>query len=145
MHLSQQTDYACRVLIYLALNSEERVSVKSVSEAYDISLNHLVKVVHQLGKLGYVLTTRGRGGGIRLAREPEAINLGELIRQMEPNFTIVECFNRERNHCPIAGICGLEVALGDALEKFFRHLDQLSLADVLHGKSSLKRALKIHS
>lgn len=141
MQLSLHADYSCRVLIYLALRPEELVLIKDVSEAYGISTNHLVKVVHKLGKLGFVETVRGRGGGVRLAMEPEEISLGKVIRQTEPGFTMVECFDQKSNTCPITPVCGLKHVLSDATEAFLAAIDDYTLADVAKQKGKLRSAL----
>ena len=141
MQLSYHADYACRVLIYLAVAESDRSSIADIATAYKISENHLVKVVHRLGKLGYVETIRGRGGGIKLAKEPNAVNIGTVIRDMEPNFTVVECFSPSTNTCPIAGACGLKTALAAAMTAFLQTLDSYSLDDVLRNKRALKQIL----
>ena len=111
MHLTQFSDYAMRVVLYLGCHPTKLVSVDEISRAYGISRHHLVKVVQTLTDLGVVAAQRGRGGGMRLARRPSEINVGWLIRRTEPHFNLVECFDPEANTCPIAPACGLKGAL----------------------------------
>lgn len=100
MQLTSYTDYSLRLLLYLALQPKHKLSsVKQVADIYRISYNHLTKVTHELGKLGLIETIKGRNGGIRLAKEPEEINIGEVVKQTEDNLELVECFNRETNTC----------------------------------------------
>ena len=144
MQLSLHADYGCRVLIYLALlEGDARASIEQVAGAYGISENHLVKVVHQLGRHGFVDTLRGRGGGIRLARPAAEIRLGEVVRAMEPHFNMVECFAPETNTCPIISTCGLKRVLVDATAAYLAKLDEASIADVLRDQRGLRRALEI--
>lgn len=146
MQLSLHADYSCRVLMYLAICPQDtKIAIDEIAEAYGISANHLVKVVHSLGKLGFIETSRGRGGGITLARSPEDIQMGDVIRQMEPGFDLVECFNSERNTCPIIGACGLKPWLGKAMAAFLSTLDGLSLADVTRRRAQLTRSLRRES
>src|SRR5690606_11348098 len=97
MQLSLHSDYSCRVLIYLALKESGLASIEEIATAYGISRNHLVKIVHRLGQAGFVETVRGRQGGLRVGRDPAEINLGDVIRTMEPNMNIVECFSETKN------------------------------------------------
>jgi Rrf2 family transcriptional regulator, nitric oxide-sensitive transcriptional repressor len=142
MHLTQYTDYSLRVLMYTAVKQEKELSqIREISEAYLISKNHLMKVVYQLGKLGYIETVRGRNGGIRLLKSPEEINIGKVVRETEDNFHIVECFDSERNQCPITSVCKLQFALGDALQAYLKVLDQYTLADITKNKEELAALL----
>ncbi len=130
MQLSLYADYGCRVLIFLACMDQEQSSVEEISRSFGISQNHLVKVVHGLSKFGFIETTRGRGGGIRLGTPPSEINMGQVVRKMEPHFHLVECFDTEANTCPIIRVCGLKAVLYKAREAFFRQLDEVSLQDI---------------
>jgi Rrf2 family nitric oxide-sensitive transcriptional repressor len=141
LQLSLHADYACRVLIYLAARQVQRSSIEEIARAFRISENHLVKVVHRLGQLGFIETTRGRNGGIRLARAPELIAMGDVIRRMEPHFEVVECFSSSSNSCPITGICGLQPALQRARDAFLQTLDEVSLATVSANREALNRTL----
>jgi Rrf2 family nitric oxide-sensitive transcriptional repressor len=143
LQLSAYTDYSLRVLTYLAVNGGEKSSIQEIADAYGISQNHLVKVVHQLGKLGYVETTRGRGGGIRLGKAPRDIRLGDVARHMEPHFNLVECFDPESNSCPISSACNLRLYIHEAREAFFAVLQSHTLADVVEKEAALKGLLGV--
>jgi Rrf2 family nitric oxide-sensitive transcriptional repressor len=127
LQLTQFSDYALRVAIYLAAHPGEMASVGEISASYRISRNHLAKVVQRLAELGVVSSTKGRGGGLRLARPPEEINVGWLVRQTEPHLDIVECFDPTTNTCPIARVCGLKTALSRAQVAFLAVLDEYTL------------------
>ncbi|MDJ1156522.1 Rrf2 family transcriptional regulator [Macrococcus caseolyticus] len=136
MKLTLYSDYSLRVLMYVA-RQEHRVQIDEIAKFYGISKNHLTKVVNNLATLGYIETTRGRGGGIRIKMTPEEINIGALIRKTEEHFNLVECFDRETNTCPIAGICGLQGVLGEALNAYLSVLDKYTLQDILFRKIAL--------
>ena len=136
MKLTLYSDYSLRVLMYIA-RQEHRVQIDEIANFYGISKNHLTKVVNNLATLGYIETTRGRGGGIRIKMAPEEINIGALIRKTEEHFNLVECFDRETNTCPIAGICGLQGVLGEALNAYLSVLDKYTLQDILFRKTAL--------
>jgi len=131
VHLTLHADYALRVLLYLAARPGGLVSTQEVSEAYGISKNHLVRVVQSLGKEGFIEVRPGRTGGITLARLPSEITLGRVFRLTEPDFHLVECFNKDENTCPIAPACGLKGVLYEAREAFLAVLDKYTLADVM--------------
>ncbi len=141
MELTQFTDYSLRSLIYVALQDGELTSIKSIANAFSISENHLVKVVHRLATLGYLETFRGRGGGIRLAREPGEIKIGEVVRHVE-SMAIVECFPNGAGKCCIKGVCELQVALGRAARAFMSELDKLTLADLVKNDRELSSRFK---
>ena len=138
MRLTQHTDYGLRMLIYLALLGEERGTIREISERYGISRNHLMKVGHHLQQLGYVEGVRGKGGGLSLALAPEEIPLGQLVRDMEPDLIIAECFGPD-NHCVITPHCNLRFYLNEALQAFLDTLDQYSLADISAPEASALR------
>lgn len=140
MQLTQYTDFALRTLLYLAVTNEN-ATITEIAERYNISRNHLVKVVHNLGKLGYITTVRGRQGGLRLARSPESINLGEVVRRTEPNFHLVECFDRINDQCILTPSCQLKGRLGKAFKAFMAVLDEYTLADLLGNRRELERLL----
>ena len=142
MQLTLYSDYALRTLIYLAIN-DDNVTIADIAEDYKISRNHLVKVVHNLGKLGYITTTRGRHGGLRLAMRPEEINIGEVVRRTEPNFTLVECFDRKTNQCVITPACKLIGVLGEAFRAFNEVLNRYTLADMTTNADALRESLGI--
>jgi Rrf2 family nitric oxide-sensitive transcriptional repressor len=139
MRLTTFSDYALRVAIYLGVHPGELCTVAGIAQSYGISANHLMKVVHHLGQKGYVETVRGKGGGMRLARAPEKINLGELVRATEEQ-RLVECFE-PGSACRIESACALRGILGDALESFFAVLDRHTLADLLRPERRLAKVL----
>ncbi|MEZ5398072.1 MAG: Rrf2 family transcriptional regulator [Bryobacteraceae bacterium] len=134
MQLSLHADYSLRLLIYLGTHPEETVATEQVSRAYGISKHHLVRVVQTLAMHGYVAVSPGRSGGVKLAKAPREIRLGELVRRAEPNLKLVECFDGVTNTCPIVGACRLQGYLEDAMQAFLAELDRHSLADLLAGK-----------
>ena len=129
MQLTLFSDYSLRIALYLAAHSDRLCSVDEISRAYGISHAHLVKVVQRLVELDIVGSTRGRGGGLRLARPPEDINVGTLVRATEPHLNIVECFDVATNTCPIEAACGLKGTLLRARKAFLAVLDEQTLAD----------------
>ncbi|MEK3805931.1 Rrf2 family transcriptional regulator [Bacillus sp. FSL H8-0547] len=143
MRLTNYTDYSLRVLIYLASKEKGELSnIKEIADAYHISKNHLMKVTYELGKMKVVETVRGRGGGIRLALNPEEINIGAIVRQTEDDFNLVECFDPERNMCAISPACKLKGVLHKALKAYLEVLDSYTLADLVQNKSMLSQLLK---
>ena len=132
MQLTAHTDYALRVLMYLTIHPQQLVTIGELAEFFDISKNHLVKVVHNLGLKGFIHTVRGKGGGICLARPPQQINVGQVVRQIEGHFQIAECFNPQKQGlCAIHSQCGLKGLLSDAAEQFLQVLDGAVLADLV--------------
>ncbi|WP_088042920.1 Rrf2 family transcriptional regulator [Bacillus sp. EAC] len=144
MRLTNYSDYSLRVLIFLSSGSQEKlVNIKDIAEAYDISKNHLMKIIYNLGKLGYIETIRGRNGGIRLAKQPSDINIGEIIRQTEEDFNIVECFEHG-NTCVITPVCSLKHIFNKALEQFLHVLDQYTLEDIVKNNTMLMEYLDLN-
>lgn len=141
MRLTVYTDYSLRLLIYAALKADALITIGEVAEAYGISRNHLTKVVHQLGLAGYLETVRGKGGGLRLARRPESIRLGDVIRRTEPDAALTPCFKPIEAHCAIFPGCVLKDALREAREAFFRVLDSYTLADLVAPGARLRTLL----
>lgn len=141
MHLTQHTDFALRTLIYLALCDPELATVQEIATAYDISRTHLMKVAHRLGQAGWVETVRGRGGGLRLARRPEDIVVGHVVRDSEEGFRIVECFSPGTPACRITPECTLKGVLAEARDAFLEVLDRRTLADLVGREAGLRRAL----
>lgn len=125
MRLSRYSDYSIRVMLYLAARTDKLSSISEMAAAYGISQNHLMKVMHDLGRAGYVASVRGRTGGFRLARPAEEINVGALLRHTEDDFDLVDCPS-----CRLAPGCGLSPVLGEALAAFFAVLDRHTLADL---------------
>nr|WP_263313750.1 Rrf2 family transcriptional regulator [Mammaliicoccus sp. Marseille-Q6498] len=139
MKLTQYTDYSLRVLMYLAQQNKQS-QIEEIAKFYGISKNHLTKVVHQLVKLDYIKSTRGRNGGITLNISAEDINIGKLVRKTEEHFELVECFNMKTNTCPIALNCGLKGVLNHALNEYLKTLDQYNLSDII-PKNTQKETL----
>lgn len=131
MRLTDYTDYALRVLMYIGARPGRLVTIQEIADNHGISKNHLTKVVHRLGVAGLVTTMRGRTGGICLARAPSSITLGAVVRMTEPDFTMVECFDETRNTCTLSPTCVLKHALGRATSAYLQELDRMTLADVL--------------
>ncbi len=125
MQLTYYTDYSLRVLIYLALQREKMIDISEIAERYGISRNHLIKVVHNLARGGFIKSYRGEGGGIKLARDPEQIKIGEVVRYTEGPLKPVECFDAEWNRCVIAKVCDLADIITEACDKFFATLNPL--------------------
>ncbi len=136
MRLTLFTDYSLRVLLVLASRTGALVTIADITEAFDISQAHLMKVTHALGKTGWVDTVRGRNGGMRLAVDPRKLSLGEVVRRLEADFALVECMG-EDNHCVLTGGCGLEAALRQATEVFLRELDRYTIADLVNTSPAL--------
>lgn len=141
MRLTTFTDYSMRVLIYMGLYPDEWTTVSELAERYDISRNHLTKVIHNLGQLGYIETLRGKGGGIRMLARPEEINLGALVRETEKNSSLVECFTADSSKCRIMPACRLTGILAEAQEAFYQVLDKYTVADLIKNPGSLKKLL----
>ncbi len=139
MRLTNFTDYALRVLMYVGAKGDELSTIDEIANYYGISRNHLMKIVFVLGKLGYLSTNRGRGGGIRLGMEPAKVNIGKLIRQTEEDLAPVPCLPDGGGDCRIRSVCVLRGALAEALTAFLGVLDQYTLADLLEPKRRLAR------
>ena len=143
MRLTAYTDYAMRVLMYLALKQDGLATISEIAKSYAISKNHLMKVVHQLGVAGYVETVRGRGGGLRLAKPSETIGLGEVVRRPEPDCAIVSCFTPVEEPCAIRPCCVLKNAFEKARDAFVEVLDDYTLKDLVEPRGRLIRLLDI--
>ncbi|HQT64021.1 MAG TPA: Rrf2 family transcriptional regulator [Acidocella sp.] len=142
MHLTRFTDYGLRTLIYLALRPDELASIAEIAGAYQISENHMVKVVHHLGQAGLIETIRGRNGGMRLARPAEAIGLGMVVRATEPTLALVEC--QEGESCAISGICRLQKIMDEVQKAMLAVLDRYNLSDIAGPNSrALRRRLGV--
>jgi Rrf2 family nitric oxide-sensitive transcriptional repressor len=141
MRLTRYTDYAMRVLLYLGARPDRVCTIPEMARAYGISQNHLMKVVHQLGKAGYVAGIRGRNGGVRLARPAATISVGAVIRQSEiqpgaEGLALLDCPT-----CPIAPACGLTTVIDEALAAFFAVLERHTLADLLDQRTDALLAI----
>lgn len=137
MRLTQYSTYALRTLQYAALRDPLIVTVDEVARAHRISKAHLVKVSHDLGRRGYILTTRGRNGGMRLARPADQITVGEVVRWTEGPLELVECFNPQTNTCPLEGVCHLSRGIQRALRAFLSVLDDMTIADITVNRGIL--------
>jgi Rrf2 family transcriptional regulator, nitric oxide-sensitive transcriptional repressor len=142
MRLTLFTDYTLRTLIYLAVQPDRLVTIGDIAEAYGISTNHLMKVVHQLAIAGDVITVRGQHGGLRLARPAHEINLGAVVRRTEAEFAIVPCFGSEPD-CAIRPECVLAGVLDDALRAFLAVLDSRTLGDLTAPRAALAQLLRV--
>lgn len=132
MRLTLHTDYALRVLVHVGQHKGDLVTINEIAECYGISKNHLTKVVHQLGRAGYLETVRGKYGGVRLLRRPEDVKLGQFIRETEDDFTLVRCMRCDSaDECRLSGSCIARDALSSGLSAFFKVLDGYTLADML--------------
>lgn len=144
MRLNLHTDYALRLLMYLGQHGGQ-ASVDEVAGSFGISRHHLMKVAQQLTALGYIEARRGRGGGVSLAKTATDINIGAVVRALEPTGTFVECFDRKANTCAIAGVCGLQGVLNTALGDFLSRLDQYTLHDLVPNPARFRAALGMES
>ena len=130
MRLAEYTDYTLRVLMYCAVRPQQRVTISELAEFHGVSRNHLMKIVTDLGRQGVLETTRGRGGGLRLLRDPAKIRIGDVVRASETDFRLVECFDPDTNQCALSPACRLKDLLGTALRAYFKELDGMTLADI---------------
>jgi Rrf2 family transcriptional regulator, nitric oxide-sensitive transcriptional repressor len=140
MRLTYFTDYSLRVLMYTAAAADGRATIGEIARAFDISENHLTKVVHFLGKEGLLLNVRGRGGGLRLALPASEINVGAVVRKTESEDVPAECFG-ENNHCSLTGRCRLEGVLAQAVEAFHAVLARYTLADLVKNRGVIAKVL----
>lgn len=144
MRFNTFTDYSLRVLMYLGTQGERLVTIAEIAHAHGISENHLMKVVLQLGRSGYVTTIRGKGGGMRLARPPEDIVLGDVVRHTESDMALVECFGTGAT-CRIRQACRLKGILEEALAAMILVLDSYTLADLLQEPEAMVKAIRIYA
>ena len=144
MRLNQSTDYALRVLIYAALSPDQRVSIRNISTAYNISRHHLMKVVSRLSGCGYLDTRSGPGGGLKIKPDPAEINVGKVVRDLEPDMWIVECLSPQ-GRCVISPACRLKGCMDEARAAFVEVLDRYSLADLIGNPEQLRPLLAIET
>lgn len=137
MKLTSYTNYALRSLQLAALKSPDLVRIDDVAKVHNLSRPHIMKIVHELGRAGYLETVRGRGGGFRLARAPEDIIVGDVVRITEGPLDVVECFNPVKNSCPLMGICILSKKMQDATAAFMAVLDDLTIAQIASNRGQL--------
>ena len=145
MRLTVYTDFSLRVLMFLALRGDGLATIAEIAKAYGISKNHLMKVAHQLGLAGYIETVRGKGGGLRLARRPQDIVLGEVVRRTEPDMALVPCLAPNDASCAIYSSCALRGVLSEAGDAFLLVLDKHTLADLVHPRAPLQKLLSFKS
>ena len=144
MKLTAFTDYSLRVLIYLAAQPGRRATIGEICAAFDIKENHLSKVVHFLGKKGWVDTVRGKGGGLSLAMPPQDIGIGEVVREAEGDAVPAECFSGERSTCASVACCELKGVLAEAVNAFHAALDGHTLASITRNRQELASILHFH-
>ncbi|MCP4070218.1 MAG: Rrf2 family transcriptional regulator [Hyphomicrobiales bacterium] len=140
MRLTNFTDYALRILLYMAAHNDRLTTIAEIQQAFDVSKGHLMKIVHLLATEGYLHTVRGRSGGTRLGMKPEEINLGELVRLTEPDFLLVECLGHN-SQCVITHSCKIPGPLNKAMDSFMETLDSYTLKDMMISQSSFGEAL----
>ena len=143
MQITAYSDFSLRVLMHAALNNERRVTVDEVADTYGISRNHLVKIVHELGRSGYLKTQRGIGGGFKLARPADKIRIGDIVRLSEKTATVIECNSRREGPCRLRHVCRIKGILNEAAAAFFHVLDGYTLADLVAEPAALRSALAL--
>jgi len=142
MRLTLHTDYSLRVLMFAALKGETLSTIAEIAEHFEISRTHLMKVVNDLGRAGYLDTVRGKKGGFRLAKKPSQIKVGAVVRDLEEDLGVVGCM-QQTDYCPIQGACVLRRALGEATAAFLAVLDRYTLDDLVKPRKSLARLLDL--
>lgn len=135
MHLTSFTDFGLRALMRLAGEPERLFTTDEIAHEFGISRNHLTKVVREMAAAGIVATQRGAGGGFRLARSPDTISIGEIVRVLETRQALVECFRSDGGACILTPRCRLKDRLRTAREAFLRELDQTTLAECSYAAS----------
>lgn len=138
MRLTAYTDYTLRTLMHLALNQDRLVTIQDIADLHTISKNHLMKVAHQLGLSGMVVTVRGRNGGLKLSKEPSQINIGEVVRNTESDFFMAECFDHADTCCAYAPACALKGVLSKATAAYLAALDEVTLDDLIAKKPKIR-------
>jgi Rrf2 family nitric oxide-sensitive transcriptional repressor len=143
MRLTTRTNLAMRSLMFCAVNPGITVRKSDIASACNASLNHLGLVINLLGQNGFIETSRGRHGGVRLARSAQDISVGAVARVLESDVPFAECFNAQENTCPLTASCKLRGALRHALDAFYASLDEVTLADLTEGNNGLHRLLSL--
>ncbi len=140
MQLTRYTDFGIRTLMYLAIqpDREELFRISEITEIFELSPNHVSKIVHHLGKLGYLKTIRGKSGGFRLGMSPKDINVGELVRVLENSLAPIDC---SKPYCRLTPSCQLKGVLGDAVAAYLAVLDAYTLYDIVSNRDELKQLL----
>jgi Rrf2 family transcriptional regulator, nitric oxide-sensitive transcriptional repressor len=144
MRLTLHTDFALRVLIHVGINDGRLSTIKDIAASFAISKNHLMKVVNDLGRRGYLETVRGRNGGIRLMRRPRDINIGAVVREIEDDLDVIGCLG-STGYCRIERVCVLRCAVRDAVDAFLAVLDRHTLADLIAPRQALSQLLSAAS
>lgn len=142
MHLTVYTENAFRILMYLAAKDNELATISEISKCYSVSRNHIAKVAHHLGVRGFIQTQQGVRGGIRLARDPELINVGDVVDEMETEKDIFKCFSQPSPDCPFTNDCKLKRVLEKAHQGFMDVLKQFTLADLLEDNNPLSESFR---
>lgn len=145
MKLTAFTDYSLRVLIYLAAEPSRRATIAEIAKAFEVSENHLTKVVLHLSRHGWIETVRGKGGGLMLAKKPQDICVGKVVRDTEGAAMPAECFDEDGGHCLISGCCRLKSVLAEAVHAFYSVLDRYTLADISRNRQQLGKVLMIQA
>jgi Rrf2 family nitric oxide-sensitive transcriptional repressor len=143
MRLTSFTDYSIRVLIYLAVSGDEQATIREISQRYNLSRNHLMKVVQALSQKGYLIAVRGKNGGLRLKMSPAEINIGAVVREMENDLALAECMG-DGNQCILTPACKLKSVLSEALGAFFEVLDAYTLEDIVSGRQQAELIALLH-
>ncbi|MBI5720531.1 MAG: Rrf2 family transcriptional regulator [Burkholderiales bacterium] len=143
MKLTTFTDYSLRVLIFLAARPGRRATIGEIAAAFDVSENHLTKVVHFLGQVGLLTNVRGKGGGLDLARAPKDIVIGDVVRETEGSVVPAECFGENPGNCCIAPVCHLRGVMQRAIDAFYGVLDDCTLEDLARNRPALAKAIFI--
>lgn len=143
MRLTAMTDYAMRLLMHVGQHPDRLCTIGEIAQAYGISEPHLMKITHRLAQRGWLTTVRGKHGGMRLAHPPEEINLGAVVRDMENDLALVECF-ATGSTCTLSGQCGLTAIFQGALQQFMQHLDKFTLADILPQAAPPRSPAPLH-
>ncbi|MBB1318463.1 Rrf2 family transcriptional regulator [Shewanella sp. SR43-4] len=140
MQLTRYTDFGIRILMYLAVQSERETlfRIAEVTSVFDLSSNHVAKIIHQLGKMGYLQTVRGKSGGFRLAKPADEVLIGQLVRDLEHSLAPIDC---ESPYCRFTPICRLKGVLAQAVSAYLVVLDQYTLADIVANKSEILATL----
>ena len=142
MRLTDYTDYTLRVLMFCALHPERSVTIAELAEHHAVSKNHLMKIVNDLARQGLLQTTRGRGGGLRLLKPAADIRIGDVVRQSETDFRMVECFDASSNACTLTAHCQLKQVIRTALQSYMDELDKVTLADITRAPPASQRSGK---
>ena len=144
MRLTDYTDYTLRVLMFCALHPERSVTIAELADSHAVSKNHLMKIVNDLARQGLLQTTRGRGGGLRLLKPADEIRIGDVVRQTETDFRLVECFDKAHDTCTLTPNCQLKAVFGSALQSYLAELDKVTLADVTRARPNAASGVSVN-